>query len=113
MACAVLPLSARASPNVRSSFPTLLVPAEGTCTVVDLRRDAKFSAAAAGQAVIEAVGPELIDTANVRALAVRQRMLDSRGRQLTVPSRSRLAVRVLLHRFGLTEVFEARARVQL
>jgi hypothetical protein len=111
MACAVLPPSSRAARNVRSSFTTPLVGPKGTRSVVVLRAGANYSTDAAGEAVIEGTGTEFIDTATVRAMAVRQRLLDSRSRQLTLLSRSRLAVRVL-HWFGPTEMFEAREGFQ-
>ena len=60
----------------------------------------------AGDVVIDLSELEFINSATVRALAVGQRLLERRGRELTLRSPPRPAAR-MLHTFGLTDLIEA------
>jgi anti-anti-sigma factor len=114
---AVLP--SRSAPHgTRLALTTPVVRAEGVRTIVVLQGEADLSTRPAladvmsrviawrsGDVVIDLAEAAFIDTATVRALAMGQRLLDQRGRQLTFRSPSRLAARVL-QLFDLTALIE-------
>ncbi len=124
MSVAELPQRARPDRVVEPALTTT-ASAEGTRIIVGLRGEADLStrpvlsntlsrviAMRTGDVVIDLAEVSFIDTAIVRTFTVCQQLLSRHGRRLTFRSPSRLAAR-MLQAFGLSDLIEAREKVQL
>lgn len=125
MALTALPASAALERRVRS---TLRTPEEGderitlvvvVCDQPDLlaRPDlskalARVIASGNGDVVVDLAEADFIDTASFFTLAAAARVLDRKGRRLTLRSPSKLATRVL-KLFGLNDLIDGQDRSSL
>jgi anti-sigma B factor antagonist len=118
MTLTALSSSARAVARIDSADTTPIVRAEGARTVVVLRGEediatrpvlaevlSRLIATDTRDVVIDLGEVEFIDSSTIRALEVGQEFLSREGRNLTVRSPSRLALR-MLGLFGLTDLIE-------
>ncbi len=112
-------LAGVSKPTVHADAFSASVTAEGTATVVELCGDAdqftlpalvdvliRVIADSDGTVIVDLSRIEFIDTSTVRALARASQFLDDRGRELTLRSPSKVALRVLMP-FGLSRLIES------